>query len=145
MKCRHGKTSQSTDRIARSDCNVAFCRTFLRAVLYPAFACRRHVIDRSYEYRPLIDRLRIWRFAGLSFSIRLLRSMRSVFWPALLMAYDGSPCIQLPVQTDSWCLRHMAGADIKVEFLPYPLTLILDFWIHAVCCAQTVPDRGRSN
>jgi hypothetical protein len=53
--------------------------------------------------------------------------MRSVFWPALLMAYDGSPCIQLPVQTDSWCLRHMAGADIKVEFLPYPFTLAIGF------------------
>jgi hypothetical protein len=43
------------------------------------------------------------------------------------MAYDGSPCILLPVQTDSWCLRHMAGADIKVEFLQYPFTLTIGF------------------
>ena len=32
---------------------------------------------------------------------------------------------------------------MKVEFLQYPFTLILEFWVHAVCCAQTLPDRGR--
>jgi hypothetical protein len=39
----------------------------------------------------------------------------------------------------------MAGVSLKVEFLQYPFTLILGFWIHAVCCAQTMPNRGRSN
>jgi hypothetical protein len=71
--------------------------------------------------------------------------MRALLSRALLMVWDRSPYILLPVQTDSWCLRRMAGADIKVEFLQYRFTLILEFWIHAVCCAQTVPDRGRSN
>jgi hypothetical protein len=33
--------------------------------------------------------------AGLSFSIRLLRSMRSLLSQPLLMAYDRSPCILL--------------------------------------------------
>jgi hypothetical protein len=40
---------------------------------------------------------------------------------------DRSPCILLPVQTDSWCLRHMAGASLKVEFLQYPFTLAIGF------------------
>ena len=54
MISRH-KTPQNTARIDRTAHNVAFYRTFLRAVLYPAIARRRKVIDRSYNYRPLID------------------------------------------------------------------------------------------
>src|SRR5829696_9328000 len=54
------------------------------------------VTDRHLKYRLRTDRAITRRFAALSFSIRLLRSMRSVFWPALLMVYDRSPCILLP-------------------------------------------------
>src|SRR5215204_7109624 len=39
----------------------------------------------------------------------------------------------------------MAGAILKVEFLQYPSYSLLDFWVHGVCCAQTMPNRGRSN
>jgi hypothetical protein len=67
MISRH-KTPQNTARIDRTAHNVAFYRTFLRAVLYPAIARRRKVIDRSYNYRPLIGRVGMWRFADVSAS-----------------------------------------------------------------------------
>src|SRR3712207_3439579 len=40
----------------------------------------------------------------------------------------------------------MARVGLKVEFLQNTLShSLLDFSIHAVCCAQTLPNRGRSN
>ena len=55
----------STDRIARTVLNVAVCRTFLRAVLSWGIDRQLTVTNRSRKYRPLIDRVRMWRFAGL--------------------------------------------------------------------------------
>jgi hypothetical protein len=42
-----GRTSQSTDRIARTARNVAFCRTFLRSVLFITTTRGDGYIDRS--------------------------------------------------------------------------------------------------
>jgi hypothetical protein len=47
-----GRTSQSIARIARITVNVAICRTFLRAVLYPAIARSRLVIVRPDHLPP---------------------------------------------------------------------------------------------
>jgi hypothetical protein len=43
------------------------------------------VIDRHAKYRPRIDRLEMSRFAGLFPSIYLLRSVRSVLCPVLMI------------------------------------------------------------
>jgi hypothetical protein len=59
-------TSQSTDRIARTIFNVAVCRTFSRLVLLWLIDRHGMVTDRSRKYRPLIDRLEMRCFAGLS-------------------------------------------------------------------------------
>ncbi len=53
-------TSQSTARIARTARNVAFCRTFLRTILLLVIVRRLEVIDRSYNYRRIIDRVGMW-------------------------------------------------------------------------------------
>jgi hypothetical protein len=58
--------SQSIDRIARITVNVAFCRTFPRAVLLVVVDRQRTITDRSHKYRPRIDRPEMSRFAGLS-------------------------------------------------------------------------------
>jgi hypothetical protein len=57
---------KSTDRIARTARNVVFCRTFLRSVLL--WVIDRHGMDtdRSHKDRPLIDRIEMWWFAGIS-------------------------------------------------------------------------------
>jgi hypothetical protein len=89
-------STQYTDRIARTIDNLLICSDFVRSVLYPAIARRRWVIDRSYNYRPLSDRVGMWRFAGFYAAWWNLRSVRSVFWPALLMAHGRSPCSLLP-------------------------------------------------
>jgi hypothetical protein len=90
----HG--AENTARIARSAMKVAICRTSLRSVLYPAIVRRRWVIDRSYDFRPLSDRIGMWRFAGVYATWWKPRSVRSVFQPALLIAHDRCPCILLP-------------------------------------------------
>jgi hypothetical protein len=60
------RTSQRTDRIARTAHNVAVCRYFLRSVILWVIDPQRMVTDRHVKYRPRIDRLEISRFAGLS-------------------------------------------------------------------------------
>ena len=39
----------------------------------------------------------------------------------------------------------MAGASLKLSSYNTLSHSLLDFWIHAVCCAQTMPNRGISN
>ena len=63
-------------RIVRTLMNVVICRTFGRSVLLATITRGRIVIDRFHKYRPRIDRLEMGSFAGLSCS---LRSLRSVF------------------------------------------------------------------
>jgi hypothetical protein len=60
---------QNTARIDRTVHNVALSRTFSRAVLL--LVIDRHGVDtdRSRKYRPLTDRVRTYRFAGLSSSV----------------------------------------------------------------------------
>jgi hypothetical protein len=58
--------------------NVVICRTFLRSVLLWVIDPQRVVTDRHVKYRSRIDRLEISRFAGLSPSRELLRSVWSV-------------------------------------------------------------------
>jgi hypothetical protein len=60
------RTSQNTASIARTAMNVVICRTFLRSVLLWVIDRQGMVTDRSYKYRPLIDRVGIWRFASIS-------------------------------------------------------------------------------
>jgi hypothetical protein len=76
---QYRKTWQNTARIARTTVNVAICRTFLRSVLLWVIDRQGMVTDRSRKYRPLIDSLQMSRFAALSSSIHMPRSMRSVF------------------------------------------------------------------
>jgi hypothetical protein len=74
----------------------------LRSVLTAIITRDRGFTDRYHKYRPRIDRLEMSRSAGLSPPRYLWRSVRAVFWPALLIAYDRSPSVLLPGQTDSW-------------------------------------------
>jgi hypothetical protein len=62
---RH-KTPQSIARIARTARNVVFCRTFSRAVLLLVIDRHGMDTDRSHKYRPLIDRIEMWWFTGIS-------------------------------------------------------------------------------
>ena len=73
------KASQNTARIDRTAMNVAICRIFLRAVLLLVIDRGWYGIDRPHLYRPLIDRVEMWWFAGISSSIHVSRSVRSVF------------------------------------------------------------------
>jgi hypothetical protein len=57
---------QSTARIDRIPLDKPICRYFLRSVLLWEIDSQRMVTDRHVKYRPLIDRLEMSRFAGLS-------------------------------------------------------------------------------
>jgi hypothetical protein len=57
---------QSIARIDRTFVNIAICRAFLRATLQEVIDRQWIVIDRHDRYRPLIDRMEMSRFAGLS-------------------------------------------------------------------------------
>ena len=92
------RTSQNTASIARTAMNVVICRTFLRSVLLWVIDRQGMVTDRSYKYRPLIDRVGIWRFAGVSDTQMGPRSMRAIL-SHLLIASAGSPCILLKRRT----------------------------------------------
>ncbi len=72
------KTLQNTACIARSAANIAICRIFLRLVLLWVIDSQGMVTDRHDKYRPRIDRTVIRVLAGLSPSIRLPRSVRTV-------------------------------------------------------------------
>ena len=51
----------------------------MRSVLPWVIDLHGMVTDRSHKYRPLIDRVGMWWFAGISAPQRKPRSMRSVF------------------------------------------------------------------
>jgi hypothetical protein len=50
----------------------------VRAVMLLVIARRRKVIDRPHRYRPLIDRVEMWLFAGMSAPWWKLRAIRSI-------------------------------------------------------------------
>jgi hypothetical protein len=56
---------QNTARIARTDFNVAVCRTFMRSVLSIVYRSPGTITDCSRKYRPLIDHLEMYRFAAV--------------------------------------------------------------------------------
>jgi hypothetical protein len=60
------RTSQNTDRIARTIGNLAISRAFSRTVLLLVIDRNRVGTDRHDRYRPLVDRVGMWRFAGVS-------------------------------------------------------------------------------
>jgi hypothetical protein len=61
-------TRQNTARIDRTVREVAFSKAVLWAVLLLVIDRQGMVIDRTCEYRPPIDRVGMWRFAGVSAS-----------------------------------------------------------------------------
>ena len=75
---QYRKSWQNTARIARIVLNVSICRTFVRSVSSIVYRLPGTITDRPRKYRPLIDRVGMWRFAALSSSIHMPRSVRSV-------------------------------------------------------------------
>jgi len=61
-----GRTWQNTARIARAIGNAAVCRSFMRSVLSIVYRPLETITDRSQKHRPLIDRVGMWWFAGIS-------------------------------------------------------------------------------
>jgi hypothetical protein len=57
---------QNTARNDRIIDNMVICRTFMRSVLSWGVDRQWTVTERSRKYRPPIDRVGMWRFAGLS-------------------------------------------------------------------------------
>jgi hypothetical protein len=60
------ESPQTIARIDRTVRNIAFCGTFLRAVLLLVIDRQGIVTDRHVKYRSRKDRLEMSRFAGLS-------------------------------------------------------------------------------
>jgi hypothetical protein len=72
------RTSQSTARIDRTARKVLISRDFVRAVLSRSIDGQWTVTECHGKYRLRIDRQRSPRFAGLLFSARSPRSVRSI-------------------------------------------------------------------
>ena len=94
------RTSQSTDRIARTLINAPVCRAFLRSV-FTAITLVGSSIARISQiataYRPGGNRL-----FSRSFSSVMVTAVGAVaILASFTMAYRRSPCILLPVETHS--------------------------------------------
>jgi hypothetical protein len=63
---QYRKSWQNTARIARAIGNAAVCRTFMRSVLCWLSPADGRISTVLTIYRPLIDRLEMWWFAGIS-------------------------------------------------------------------------------